>query len=50
MTISLQHEALMYAGQQGFLDGTVPFIRQGLAHDEPTLVVVDSEKIAALQE
>jgi anti-sigma regulatory factor (Ser/Thr protein kinase) len=43
------HEALFYAGRDEFLDGTLAFVREGLAADEPTLVVVDPEKISALQ-
>jgi anti-sigma regulatory factor (Ser/Thr protein kinase) len=45
---TFQHEALLYAGEAGFLDGALPFIREGLARGEPTLVVVDAIKIAAL--
>ncbi|HWH00342.1 MAG TPA: sensor histidine kinase, partial [Pilimelia sp.] len=46
---AFQHEALLYAGHREFLDGTVAFIRDGLAGDEPILVVVDAAKIAALR-
>ncbi len=46
---SFRHEAMFYAGRAEFLDGTVAFIRDGLAHDEPTLVVVDADKIEALR-
>lgn len=44
------HEALMYAGMDGFIDGTLPFIREGVDAGEPVLVVVSREKIAALTE
>jgi anti-sigma regulatory factor (Ser/Thr protein kinase) len=44
-----RHEALFYAGRREFLDGTVPFMREGLAGDEPILVVVDAPKIVALR-
>jgi len=44
------HEALLYAGQEEFLKGVVPFLRQGLAADEAIMVVAASESIAALQE
>lgn len=44
------HDALMYSGLPGFLEGTVPFIRQGLEAEEPTLVVVDRAKIEMLQD
>ena len=43
------HEALLYDGPDGFLAGTLPFIREGLAADEPILVAVGAEKIAALR-
>jgi anti-sigma regulatory factor (Ser/Thr protein kinase) len=43
-----RHEAFLYAGRDEFLDGTAAFIRDGLAADEPTLVVVSAEKIALL--
>jgi anti-sigma regulatory factor (Ser/Thr protein kinase) len=49
-TTDFRHEALLYAGIDGFLDGTVPFIREGIAAGEPTLVVVDGEKIALLKQ
>lgn len=44
------HEALLYEGARGFLDATMPFIRDGLEADEPTLVVVDAAKIGMLRE
>src|SRR5204862_480910 len=44
-----RHEALLYAGQAEFLDGAVPFIRDGLAVDEPILVAVDDTKIRLLR-
>ena len=42
------HEALLYAGMDEFLDGTLPFIREGMAASESILVVVSARKIAAL--
>jgi anti-sigma regulatory factor (Ser/Thr protein kinase) len=45
-----RHEALLYAGEQEFLAGTVPFIRDAVAADEPILVVVGAGKIARLRE
>jgi anti-sigma regulatory factor (Ser/Thr protein kinase) len=44
-----RHEAFLYAGRDEFLDGTAAFIRDGLAANEPTLVVVGAEKIALLR-
>jgi anti-sigma regulatory factor (Ser/Thr protein kinase) len=45
-----RHEALLYAGADGFLAGTLPFIRAGLEAEEPTLVVVDRGKIDTLRD
>ncbi|HYM51821.1 MAG TPA: anti-sigma factor RsbA family regulatory protein [Candidatus Limnocylindrales bacterium] len=44
-----RHEAMLYAGEKEFLDGTLPFIRDGLRAGEPTLVVVEGHKIASLR-
>ena len=44
-----RHEALFYSGRSEFIDGTVPFIREGLAAGEPVLVVESPEKIQMLQ-
>jgi anti-sigma regulatory factor (Ser/Thr protein kinase) len=46
---TFRHEALMYAGDDGFLAGTLPFIRDGVAHGEPVLVVVDRRKVERLR-
>jgi anti-sigma regulatory factor (Ser/Thr protein kinase) len=44
-----RHAATFYAGRDGFLAHTLPFIRDGIAAGEPTLVVVAADKIAALR-
>ena len=44
-----RHEAMLYDGRDGFLEGTVPFIREAVRADEPVLVVVDQEKIDLLR-
>jgi anti-sigma regulatory factor (Ser/Thr protein kinase) len=49
-TQSFHHEALLYAGEGGFVAGTVPFIREAVAAGEPILVVVGAGKIARLRE
>jgi len=41
--------ALMYAGDEGFLDGTVPFVREGLERGEPVLVMVPGRKLDPLR-
>jgi anti-sigma regulatory factor (Ser/Thr protein kinase) len=44
------HEALLYTGEQEFVDSTAAFIREGVEAGEPVLVVAGSEKIARLRE
>jgi anti-sigma regulatory factor (Ser/Thr protein kinase) len=44
-----RHEALMYAGIDDFLAGTVPFVRGGLEAGEPVLVVESPLKISMLR-
>ena len=44
-----RHEAAFYRGMDGFLDATVPFIRDAVAVDEPVLVAVDADKIRRLR-
>jgi anti-sigma regulatory factor (Ser/Thr protein kinase) len=44
------HEALLYAGVDSFVDGCAAFIREGVAAQEPVLVVVATHKIALLRE
>jgi anti-sigma regulatory factor (Ser/Thr protein kinase) len=46
---TFEHEALFYEGVDGFLDGTVPFLREGLEAGEPMLAAVSAEKIARLR-
>lgn len=44
------HEALLYAGESGFLAGTVPFVRDGLDAGEAVLVAVPGRRAALLEE
>ena len=44
-----RHECLLYAGTGGFLDAVVPFVREGLARQEPMLVAVAEPRLAALR-
>ncbi len=44
-----RHEALLYAGMQDFLAGTIPFVRGGVEAGEPVLVVESAAKIALLR-
>jgi anti-sigma regulatory factor (Ser/Thr protein kinase) len=46
---AFRHEALLYAGADGFVDGVVPFIDDALTAGEPVLVAVGSAKIDLLR-
>ncbi len=43
------HEALLYAGDDGFIAGAMPFVLEGLAADEPMLLVLSAEKIGRVR-
>jgi anti-sigma regulatory factor (Ser/Thr protein kinase) len=47
--VGFRHEAALYAGEQGFVEATLPFIRQAVASAEPILVVVSERKIGLLR-
>ena len=47
-TDRFSHEALFFAGDDGFLQGTLPFLREGLARDEAMLVALPREHLALL--
>jgi anti-sigma regulatory factor (Ser/Thr protein kinase) len=47
---AFRHEALLYAGDDEFIDAAGAFIRGGLESGEPTLVVVARRKIDGLRE
>jgi anti-sigma regulatory factor (Ser/Thr protein kinase) len=44
-----RHEALFYSGEDGFLAGTLPFIRDAVASGEPIMVAVNCDKIELLK-
>jgi anti-sigma regulatory factor (Ser/Thr protein kinase) len=46
---AFRHEAIFYDGDDGFVAGTMPFLREGIEGGEPILVVVGSEKIELLR-
>lgn len=46
---TFHHDALLYAGADGFVDGVVPFIDDALTAGEPVLVAVESAKIDLLR-
>ena len=46
---SYRHECVLYGGLDDFLTVMVPFIRDGLAHDEPVMVAVAQPRLSALR-
>lgn len=44
-----RHEALLYAGVDEFVDRSLAFVREGLAADEPVMVMVGAAKIDVLR-
>jgi anti-sigma regulatory factor (Ser/Thr protein kinase) len=48
-TTGFRHEAMLYTGERGFAEGALRFLREGLAREEPALVVVAPAKIALLR-
>lgn len=44
-----RHEAFFYVGRDEFMEGTLGFIRESVAAEEPILVVLCAEKVRALQ-
>ncbi|MEN3284265.1 MAG: hypothetical protein V7607_5405 [Solirubrobacteraceae bacterium] len=47
---AFRHEALLYAGTDGFIEGTLPFLHDGARAGDAMLVVVDAAKIERLRE
>lgn len=47
--LGFQHEALVYEGDDDYLAGTVPFLRDALDAGEPTLVAVGPAQTALLE-
>jgi anti-sigma regulatory factor (Ser/Thr protein kinase) len=47
---AFRHEALLYTGHDGFLAGTLSFIRAGVRTGEPVLAMVSPTKIDLLRE
>jgi anti-sigma regulatory factor (Ser/Thr protein kinase) len=46
---ALRHDALLYRGEREFLDGTVPFLLDGMDAAEPMLAVLPQPRIDALR-
>lgn len=50
MTTDLfHHEAMLYAGDDSYLRGVVPFVREGLEAGEPVLVAVPRQRVELLR-
>jgi len=47
---SYRHEALLWRGTDDFLAGCVPFIRDGVAADEPVMVATTRERVSLLHD
>jgi predicted small metal-binding protein len=46
---TFRHECLLYDGSAGFLAAVVPFVRAGLARQEPTMVAVAQPRLRAVR-
>ena len=44
-----RHEAFLYAGQDAFLHGTVPFVQDGVAARQPVMVVLAPDRLELLR-
>src|SRR5690606_18971591 len=44
------HPALFYRDDQEYLDGTVPFVREGLACGEPVAVAVPGDRLRLIRD
>jgi anti-sigma regulatory factor (Ser/Thr protein kinase) len=47
---AFRHEALVYEGEEDFFDAAVPFVADGVGAGEPTLVMVNADRIAGLRQ
>jgi len=45
-----RHAALFYGGDDGYVDGLAPFIREGIEAEEPVRVMVPGRKTGLLRE
>jgi anti-sigma regulatory factor (Ser/Thr protein kinase) len=48
--VGFQHDALFYRGDDGFLAGLVPFVRDGLEHDEAVVVAEPRTRLDLLRD
>jgi anti-sigma regulatory factor (Ser/Thr protein kinase) len=47
---AFRHKALLYSGTHGFIEGTLPFLRDGARAGDAMLVVVEAAKIERLRD
>ncbi len=47
---SYRHEAFLYRDEQEFLDGIVPFVRDGVAAGQPVMVAIRESKLPPLRD
>ncbi len=47
---SYRHEAFLYRGDDDFLDGIVPFVREGIAAGQPVMVAIRGTKTRPLKD
>lgn len=48
--MTFAHPALFYSDEESYIDGTVPFVVEGLASAEPVAIAVPSAKLTLLKE
>jgi anti-sigma regulatory factor (Ser/Thr protein kinase) len=48
--MTFAHPALFYSDEESYIDGTVPFVVEGLANAEPVAVAVPSRNLTLLQD
>lgn len=48
--MTFAHPALFYSDEESYIDGTVPFVMEGLANAEPVAVAVPSRNLELLKE
>jgi hypothetical protein len=46
---SYRHEAFLYRGEEDFLAGTVPFVRDGVSAGQPVMVAIRGSRLPALR-
>ena len=47
---SYRHEAFLYRDEDGFLDGCVPFVRDGVDAGQPVMVAIRGDRASRLKD